>query len=323
MAIYNPEVKKAYIDHNLSISQTAVPEAQSKALENLFKRLGNIEEDFEVDIANADYETAMSMLSLLGRGGVKHNINMVCILKNYVNWCIDTGKICKTENVFDGISFKDIDKSAAYRISMVKDEQQLSEYLDVCFHDVSEDNIDIIYRTYALLVFNGIEPTLVQYLTPENVNFEEKTIVMNSIVIPMSKLVLGHLSDLNNIQYYVTGAGKKKNIRRLKANTGHLIEMTSTNREAINRYFIAAMSKAAKKYYEETQTKKSITSNGIYKSGIFYRAYMRELRGEDVNVDEYFKFDKAAQCPDNVALRTHHTKILTIEYVQWKKAFGL
>ncbi|MEG1869698.1 MAG: hypothetical protein RR205_02490 [Oscillospiraceae bacterium] len=314
--MYNQSVKEEYINYYMGTSQTRNADFQRKQLENFFKRLGSAEKSFDVDIADADYETMIFILSQVGKGGARSDANAITTCKNYINWAIENNHTSNFENRIEGITVANIDKSAVYRTTMIKDEAELIEYLNICFNDVSNESLDIIFRIYAILVFSGVEATLIKHLPANCVDLSSKTICADGVTISLSDNACEYIRILNNIDSYVVSRGENLSPRMIpKANTGHLLETSSSNRDNMNPYFRSALSKAANRYYKAKHIKKSLSAGSIYRSGIFYRAWLNESIGGTVSIDEYFQFKSTVK---NIT----RSKLLT-EYKHWKKAFDL
>ncbi|WP_206459372.1 phage lytic cycle repressor MrpR family protein [Anaerovorax sp. IOR16] len=318
--MYNKEQKMQFINYSLKKSDGDI-ENLKKSWENFFNRIGKIEKDFDDDISNFSYETIMLALHLFLKGSVIYQETELSKLKLYIDWCIINGKTPNTENKIEYISLNDIDVSVAYKLSMVKDEEHLNNYLDEALREVELDTIDNLYRTYFLLLFNGIKSNDIFELKESDVNYENKMITFNDKSIQLYPEAFKNVSKLSSMDYYVGKIRGNKTCETERYRMGYLIENTTENRDLLKIYTRIKMSRMNVVLRKKLGKTISLNSNNIYISGIFYRIHQNELLTKTVDITEYVENyinPKASEASKNRYINAFKT-----QYEIWKKAFNL
>lgn len=107
--MYNPQQKEEYIHFLLNLrTDNQSPDTILISQKSFFNRLGKVEQEFDIDVAEADYETVMMMLSLFCKGKSDSRINDIVRLRKYVDWCILHEKTTISDNKLDLIKPEDI-----------------------------------------------------------------------------------------------------------------------------------------------------------------------------------------------------------------------
>ena len=321
--MYNQKQKEDYIDYYLENSLIKDLENERKRYIAGFNRLGKYEKKFDVDLADADCETYVNIISPLLRKSKQYKNTVVTMYKKYIDWCILTGKTNNTENFLEGFSVTKIDNSAIVESNMLKDESELKKYTDIAYKDEIEDGVHILYISCLHLFFHGISMNELLDIKESDVDLIEKTIILHDRVINMSDLCVSVVRDLMSIDGYQRegrSVGEDLMIVFLKkADTGHLIATSSENRENIKLYIRQNISKFNLNYRNITGKNLFLSVSSIIKSGIFYRIYEKEIKGEDFDFDEYIKHFTRSKL--TMPARDTKIKNANIEYEEWKNTF--
>ena len=84
--MYNAEVKKSFLN-------TIVNENSYKTCMTIFNKIEEMESTFGKDICEMSVDEIMTVLDLNTGTRFTNGIQMISILKSYVDWCIQNGKI--------------------------------------------------------------------------------------------------------------------------------------------------------------------------------------------------------------------------------------
>lgn len=295
--MFNSQQKEKFIDYTLNNSIGNNEKLRETDWVNFFNRLEDIEKTIEKDFAEFDYSEMMNLLPLVLRKKVSYQRQVLSLLRTYLNWCIENECSKDSENRLIGITPDDIDFSKSYSMCMVKDEQQLSEYLDKIFRDIKEDSNDNMYRLMCHLIFNGIERDLLFDLKLNQINLENQCIHLKNDTLNLSETcckLIKYNSEMSAISY---GETRYEDIFK----AGYVLENTSKERD---KMFYSAASYLSKKFAELKEILHypiAITMNTLYRSGQMYRLYLNEQNNIPLNLDN----------------------TLLLEYQAWKKAFQL
>ena len=123
--MYNAELKELFLG---SIAN----ENSYKAYLRIFKSIENMEIMFNKDICEMSVDDIITVLDL--KTGTRSNtiIQTISLLKSYVDWCIQTGKVIG-ENNFEKISYKEIDQAQAILNKYLKDVEEFEEMCSIVY----------------------------------------------------------------------------------------------------------------------------------------------------------------------------------------------
>jgi len=315
--MYNPAIKEQYIEDHLLHCASKNPEAIRKGDIIFFNKIGKAEEEFDIDIARADYEVLIIMLGLLCSGSAAYQRVFLSNLKKYIDWCIINGKTQNTENSLFNTTIENIDFSQSYSQSMVKDENHLIDYLDVVLKGVNEGNVDIFNRTCFLLMWNGFTMKEIVDLKTTQFDAINHYITTNGQKILISDACFESLNILLKTKgwYFTGGFSKVRYVSKIESD--FLVNNTSEKRKNINVYLMQNISKINKYYKQQMKQQIFLNCSNIIKSGIFYRMYQNELNNIPIDLSEYVK-----RFNSKGSIGSYESNI-KIEYENWKKAFSL
>lgn len=319
--MYNSSQKEDFIQYVLSASKTKDIETYKMSLITFFNRLEPIEEELDKDFAMFNFEEIMIVLSILCKRSVKYQGVILSRLRKYIEWAISLGKALDSENKLVGISQKDIDFYISYKMSMVKDEEQLSHYLDIVLRPMADDTIDNMYRALLHLIFNGFNMREAIDLKREQVDLEHKLVSFNNKKVDISEMCSNILRHLFLMHAYLSIAFKEVECSREIVHTGHVLERSIASRNKMVESLSNFVSLLFKKLKLELGHKISITLSDILISGIFYRIYVKECETGEIDLSEYMsRYKDHVLTIDNPELTA---KDGMIEYLAWKTAFSL
>jgi len=319
--MFNPTQKEEFIKYVMEKSNTKDRERGESNLINFFYRLSSIEEEFGKDFSMFNFDEIKIALSILCRRSVKYQITILSQLRQYLEWAIMTNNSLDTENRLIGFSTNDVDVSMSYGMSMVKNEEQLSEYLDITLRPMQDDTIDNMYRALFHMLFNGLDFQEAVDLKTNQIDLETKTIKLLDKNIDISEMCCKVINYLLQMDGYVVQLFRDGWRYVDKADTGHVLERTVDHRDNIEKAMEPAISNIFGRLKKELGYKISITRNDIYLSGVFYRTYIKELNEKKIDLSEYFlKYQHQV-----FSIKSPDAKINEgmEEYLSWKKAFGL
>ncbi|MEG0898344.1 MAG: hypothetical protein RSF40_01360 [Oscillospiraceae bacterium] len=315
--MFNPEQKTAFIDY--AMASTLSPKNGSREADwvNLFNRLEEVEQDQEKDFSQFTYKEMLDSLPLILRKTVNYQRQTISSLRGYLTWSIENKCSLDSENRLIGLTPSDVDFSKSYAMCMVKDEEQLSEYLDVVLADLNDDSGDNMYRTMLHLVFNGVQFNDVFNLKLDQVNFENKTLTYGNNIIALSDKcceLIAYVRDMDVIASSQGGTAKrtKKGIKdavtreREIVKNGYILENTSDDRSKMKNTAITVVSTKFATLKQHLEYPIAITFTSLWRSGVFYRAYQIELETGEISLQELGDGED-----------------YKLEYAAWKKAFSL
>ena len=319
--MFNVKQKSDFIEYLIDKSKGKDTEKYQKQIENFFNRLEPIEQELGKDFSMCNFEEIKVVLSILCRRSVKYQKSILSQLRKYLDWCIDSKKSLDSENRLVGISTSDIDFSISYKMSMVKDEEQLSHYLDIVLRPMADDTIDNMYRALLHLIFNGFSFKEAVDLKKDQVDFENRCIKKNNkqyIISDQCCEILKHLSIMN--EYVAPMFHNGIRIHEI-ADTGHVLERTIDSRRNMYDSMIPIISTIFNKLKNELGYQISITLNDLFTSGIFYRIYKNECSNKEIDLSEYIeKYQNQSVTINSPELIINDGME---EYLTWKRAFDL
>lgn len=318
--MFNVSQKEDFINHLLEKTKISNKEKYQNQLINFFNRLAPIEQELGKDLSMCNYEETKIVLSILCRRSVKYQKSILSQLRQYLDWCIDTGKSLDSENRLVGITPSDIDYSISYKMSMVKDEEQLSEYLDIVLQSIHEDTIHNMYRGLFHLVFNGITLKEAIDLKKSDVDPKNKKAYVNGRCIELSDVCCDVIEYLSSMNGYVVNNKFKGNFIEI-FNSGHVLERTSDNRDVMEEALRPKVSEIMSELKQSLRSSITITLNTLFLSGVFYRMYKKECNKGEIDFSEYMM-----QCENQSVTINNPEGVVDDglqEYASWKKAFNL
>lgn len=325
--MFNAKQKEEYIKYYIDRFGTGDIEGAEHQLTNFFNRLENIELDFEADFADMDYDSIIITLTLFCTGTVAYQRYTLSVLTGYVEWAIQHGRTPHAENYLHGITVEDIDLAETYKLSMIKDAEQLNEYIDIAFAPLESDTIDNLYRVCMWLLYDGVSQTDMFKIKISDLDLENKIINYSNKIIKLNDF------SIKDIRYYVdmkAYAAKRRSVMTYvsKANTNYLIDFSSPNRTNAVQYLRMRFSKFVNALREETGLQYKLTPMNVSHSGFYRKIYEHELETGTIDLTDIYNFYVTKQTRskknlDNPGYEKSVKKRFLLQYEIWKKAFDL
>lgn len=315
--MYNEVIKNEYI-------KTIVSKYTKEICIATFNRIQKFEEEFKLDI----YEMSESELSQVLNdiaiicGGTTNKGSQVYSLENYIKWCLQNNIPNCNDNIFN----IEIDPSEKIRAVMLKNPEQLEATLNAVFKPIDKNTIDNVYRCAIWLLYSGIKKEDLEFITKDNVDLDSMLIKYNSKsykIYPESVDVIKSCISLTcfNIIHpsYKDGHGIDERYvgdSILRTTTGNLKPLSL--QQLINRKIKSAESNGI--------TVKKIKTEKIRLSGIFYRAYILEKQGVDIDFTSVVNNEigdkgyKGSAKKSSNKIITDRAREYSFEYSRWKSA---
>lgn len=317
--MYNPDIKNQYVSHALEVSDSQNLLKYKRNLLNRFERSAPLEEASGKDILFMTQEEIRLFLKGFLRGGKDYQVATISMIKSYCDWGISNSISPFKENWLKDIKVSDIDISASYADSMLKDESDFLACLDTTFPDVTLDTISNIFRCVLLLIFWGVDKDDVWYLKESDMNLKARVINYKSTEINMSDALFDIVSYILRMDK-ITKEGKTSEYGVDIIRQGYLISNSKQydleeDRRKMRATYTVSLSKAL------SECERSLTNTTIADSGVFYRMFLNEQETGTINCLEYLRARRTQpatiNAPDRVKAKCTH------EYNTWKRAFNL
>lgn len=241
-------------------------------------------------------------------------LHRLSVMQDYCRWCI-TLHFPNAQEHYRNVSISELDE---LRQSMLRSPAAFDAYLNAVFDPVSENTIDITYRTYCWLIYYGV-------LAPEAFS------IRTSDVDLAAKRIYYAAAGEYITMYDISVPAFEKAItctqfsKRKRAPGDVLVRGHSTG---TNHVRMRSMIMHAQKHAELTNAVSiRATLSDIYASGLFYRVYRRELEGAPVDFSEVIANEMRYaghldRDPESIKrLSVQKERYLTLDYTFWKMAF--
>lgn len=284
--VYNSTQKLRYIDYLIS-KGTKSEERTRQRMVNLFEKMSDVEERLGKDFSQFDLSEIKSALPEICIRSVGYQRVVIGYLRSYLEWCIEEGLSLDQENRLVGIDIRGLNIGSSYNETMIKDNLQLDEYLNIVMRPLQEDSVDNMYRVYYHLLFDGLTLDEALNLKQEQVDLDHKLIHLNHKDIFLSDLTCKYIRYLSKMRVYcsATKAGGIKSYKIIE--NGYVLKRTTPDRSRFKIVAINFSSKYFSNLKEALQSDLTLNITSIMLSGIFYRMYQEELKGNQVLYDEY------------------------------------
>ena len=314
--MFNPEQKQSFI------SQYTQSESTAKVIEGLFNTIAKYEQQWGADICTRTSDEIRPVINKIGGLRSKSSETRLTALREYFSWCV-RNNVEGAINSISVIEHIDLDK---VREQMVSGPGHLRQILDVVFTKIDDQTVELTYAAYFYLAFCGLKESDAVKLTHDHFDFGKSVIKLGRVkypIYPEFKRVLHECVTLEKFQYlHPNFAYDKERVPGSQVLRGFTeLDNVETIRSIVSRKF--------QKAKRDGRVESKLSYNRVRLSGIFYKAYMRELNGicpdfsEEVSQfmkgreysykDSYTESRKIAELD-----KEFHT-----DYKRWKEAFRL
>lgn len=318
--MYNEELKKRFIRaHTESLST-------SKIYETVFNAFEKYEEAWEADLCTKSTLELQPVVDGIVGFRARSKWTRLIILKDYVKWCIGMG----VPNACDGmlkITNIGLDKM---RHQTVANPPHLQKYLDVIFKTKEpEQTTDNIYRCFYWLAYGGVFERDILSIKCSDVDFQNMIVHYKDTVIPIYREAVPAFKNCVELtQFAFIHPSYNKIIWKDRVPGDTLVRGVRTIPSL--KSIKVELSKRSKDRYDHNKTDLKLSYYRIWISGIFYRAYERELSGEEPNFDwvvsqqmqgKTYKMDSGRNTPD--AKKRQLIRDYMEDYQRWKLAYKI
>lgn len=246
------------------------------------------------------------------------------MLKDYVKWCIGVAKV---PNACDGmlqITTVGLDKM---RHQTVASPLHLQKYLDTICSPDSDKATDSIYRCYYWLAYGGVAEEDILKVKCSDVDFGNMVVHYNGTEIPIYREALAAFKNCAELtQFVYNHPNYTKTVWKERVDGDTLVRGVRSN---ISLYSMRVeISRRAKMNEEKTGLRLSYFRTWI--SGVFYRAYERELIGDTPDFSavaaakmegKVYKLESGRNTQESKKRKV--VKDYMEDYQRWKLAFKI
>lgn len=319
--MYNAEVKKSFLN-------TIVNENSYKTYVTVFNKIEEMESTFGKDICEMSVDEIMVVLDLNTGTRFTNGIQMISILKNYVDWCIQNGKIVG-ENNFEKIDYKEIDQSMSMKTSYLKDEQEFEDICAVIFKKDAYycEGVQIPRELALRLCFYAeMDTKEIVLIKKEQVDFENKVIlspVYLGIKYPVDDKILKLCRFCIDMKVVENQRGFDEPVcdnKYLFRSRRCSLRYGKTEDTPMNSMFITRLiTQLSRDYYESTDMYKEITQKKLADSHKFIRIH--NSGNPEMYIKTVIKDEIIARKPD-INKKSLNNQIFKLEklYKSWVKA---
>ena len=311
--MYNEALKEKFIQQrNKSIND----QMQCRCI---FERIERFEEAWGADICTRSSKELKPVLELVCNA--QSEWSRLYILKAYCKWClndIDYPDAC------DGIFHVKLSGFEETKRKMVANPLDLQRCLNAIFKPESDHTIDNIYRCFFWLAFSGIPEEEALDITVDEVNLIDMTIIHNGVEYELYResfksIRICTTSDWFSRQHPLYHAI----IKKPRGDSNQLL------RGFGDRISTQAIRTAVSLALRNTESKRAISYNRVWLSGVFYRIHEDEvITGVprfDGFLDDFMRGKEYKLGPGRSSAKTvrkEKLNLITKRYERWKVAFN-
>ena len=271
--MYNEVQKREFINEVLGGNQK-----QTRVCELLFFALAPYEEELGGDIATRSArEISVALNKLLGLR-VQSRYGKLSLVKKYIEWCVVKGYAQDAEKV-DGIEIGSLTK---IKNETVSSPQHLQIYLDTVFRPEELLTVDNMYRCVFWLAYSGVDENDSMSIRCSDIDLGNMVIVSNGFEYPIYREGLKSIKHcaaatqftfIHENPYYET--------QRERSPGDFLLRGVSKNRS--EKAIQVSISKMTRDAVSSGKTTMRLHYYRAWISGVFYRKYMLERAGVEVD----------------------------------------
>lgn len=315
--MYNSEIKEKFIKHytrNLSTT-------------NMCTSVFNQMEPFEL-IWNADLctKSAVELQQVIdGLVGLRTRSKWMklIILKDYVKWCLE---IEHFPGACDGMFQVNPAGLDVVKRQTVVNPLHLQRYLDCVYTPESSQTIDNIFRCYYWLAYGGVAEDDILKVKIADVDFGAMVVHYKGTEIPIYREAMPAFKNSVELTSFCYDHSLYKRAIWIDRIQGDTLIRGFTQYNSIKALRVG-LSKKSKEHEQETHLRLSYFR--VWISGVFYRAYERELLGEKVDFGDIVaeqtqgKTYNLSRGQTLAAKRRQLVRDYLDDYARWKLAYGL
>lgn len=299
--MYNAEQKQSFLN-------TIVNDNSYKSYVRVFNSIEDMEERFEKDICDMSIDEILIVLDFKTGTRVANTEQFMSLIRLYVDWCIQNGKTT-SENNFEKIDAKDIDKTRIYKSRYIKNPEEFENMIKIVFNEGYDYNatVDRPKELCVRLCYEGMEDEEIVLLKKTDVDYENGVIhspIYPDVVYKVSERILylcKYCSELEEVEYANRSASGWRaeklcdNVYVLRQRIGSL-RGNSTDKP-INKVFVSRKVKEFNDAYVETvDIYKNITASKLRESRLFYQIHLSA--NPDQFIEDTVSNESSIKTPD-------------------------
>lgn len=323
--MYNVELKERYI-------ASLKAESSKTSVKYLFKKSEDLEREYEKDLYQFTLDEMQILISRFSPRKLSRQ-SRIASIRAYLRWATADGLdvvISKLKDINDTSEVAGEDNFAA---KFVFSPQHLSTYLDSVFDDVELQTIDLTFRAFLWMSFMGVPQNMIERVSIRNVDLDEGFLVVGGEYYPLYKESVRTFYLLKNIDSFrYIHPLYDSLVYKPRIDSDVLIRGIKTAKkespgEHVRRHQISTDVRGKiRKAIAKNPSIISLTYSNAKLSGVFYKMYLREESGIDVNFWSSAAKIVAENGEEDLKSTNAQHKINKIklamakEYIVWKKA---
>lgn len=319
--IFNQEQKMNFINSMPDYSNERI----KKNYENLFYTISKYELQLQKDFCDMNIPEVKMVVVSIGFLSAASLYTTTTMLRDYNNWCVANGKT-NNENPLLKLQSNDFDMSFAIQSKLLKSPEHLLEILQKAYGD-EETPYQKQSKLIALLLYSGFSTEEIKHFKTADIEIFKKIISDSLEYSKFSDIILKLMqqcSELYEIRSYNGRGGSEKidylvdseYILRSKANSRADPQGILANSVVLDR-----IRDINTQYAQNTGTLLELTVDRISRSGVFYKLYQHEQKGQEITSPIIYQMFEMEYQNEMTARNETGKKIRDFE--NWKKAFEL
>lgn len=315
--MYNEEQKREFIDEVLSGDARRV-----RACELFFFALAPYEKAWGGDVATRSADEITSATTKLLGLRTQSRYGKLSILKKYIEWCVVKGYATDADKV------RDLDRVTLTKIrnETISSPGHLQRYLDTVFRKEDDHTVDNIFRSFFWLAFGGLDESAVMEIKCSDFDFDSMSFSYNGESFEIYRegvKALKYCVTATQFQYIHDSPEYRTYLDRVPGDTMMRGIRLGESEKALR----VSVSKKTRDAFGKGLTAMQINYYRAWLSGIFYRKYVLETAGVEIDFrdtaarymrdKEYFLHGKKID-PHRKMLRVANDYLK--DYERWKAA---
>lgn len=277
--MYNDEMKSAFLG-------TIANDNSYKAHLRVFRSIEDMENRYEKDVCEMSVEELLTVLDLKTGTRTTNTIQFMSLLRSYVDWCLQTGKVIG-ENNLDKIDFKEVDRTKNVRDVYIGSVGEFENMCKVVYEKnmTYNETIEIPKELIVRLCFEGMENTEIVLMKKDMID-ETNRVIKSPLYPDIEYHVSKHIINLcrycieqKEVMYSAPSRGTELRMERV-ADSDYVIrprisalrrKPETTPMSEVN--ILRKVNEFSKRYYEETEYYKDLTPNKIRESALMIQIH--------------------------------------------------
>lgn len=325
--MFNPDTKEKFL-------QTIKAESTYKMARYTLESISKYEESANKDLIYFTHDEIDQMVTAEFGGTTASRMSRVGYMRMYFSWAKSVG-LNDNMNSLKGISMGI--SADAIIDKYVYSPKHLNEYLDAVFDPVEKETADLILRGLFWLAFCGVPYKYAESMPKNKVDLEDCSINVNGVYYPLfaeSIEVFKKLISLDSFRFFHPLYAAKVTWRE-RTDSEYLFrglkrKDSKPKTDGARHHSISSdATKKLKAAVKKGIISDSITYETVRKSGMFYKMYLREQSGIEINFEVAVMRDigeEKIKTMDKKQLAVYvkrKKRMLSNDYRAWKEALQI